>query len=207
MPFPLALIPIAIGAAQGIIGASRAKKARQALEKKATPAYSPSKSITDYYEEAQRKYNESPYQSNLYKMQAQNIARGTAQGLSYLQDRRKAMAGVPALIQSQNDALLKAGVMAEQQKEQRFGQLGAATSAMSGEQRKQWEIDRLMPYQKDINILGQKASGYTQLMNSGLQNIYGGLQAGIMSKDGFGFSGKKNKGTITVGDAYETPFQ
>lgn len=193
---PLALAGIQAGAGilQGVIGGIGARKARRELERLPMPTYSPVKSITDYYNEAQKRYQESPYQSNLYKMQAQNIARGTTQGLSSLQDRRSAMAGIPALIQGQNDALLKAGVAAEQQREQRFGQLGDATNAMAGEQRKEWEVNQLMPYQRKAGILGQKASGYTQLMNAGLQNAFGGLQAGVMSKGGM-FGGGASSGT------------
>src|SRR5688572_33436587 len=137
MAVPL-IVAGAIGLGQAIYGGIKASQARKALARQKAPSYTPVKSITDYYNEAQRRYQESPYQSNLYKMQAQNIARGMTQGLSALQDRRSAMAGVPALVQSQNDALLKAGVAAEQQREQRFGQLGDATNAMAGEQRKEW---------------------------------------------------------------------
>ena len=183
---PLALAGIQAGAGliQGVIGGIGARRARKALENLPTPTYSPVKSITDYYNEAQRRYQESPYQSNLYKMQAQNIQRGTAQGLSALGDRRSGQAGVAGLVQAQNDAMLKAGAAAEQQREQRFGELGQATGAMAGEQRKAWEVNQLMPYQNRRELLGQKAAGYTQLMNAGLQNAFGGLQTGVMAKGG-----------------------
>ncbi len=168
------------GLIQTGVGLFGGKKARRELERLPTPTYSPVKSITDYYNEAQKRYQESPYQSNLYKMQAQNIARGTTQGLSSLQDRRSAMAGIPALIQGQNDALLKAGVAAEQQREQRFGQLGSATNAMAAEERKAWDVNQMLPYQRKHALLSQKASGYAQLLNAGMQNISGGAQSGSM---------------------------
>lgn len=183
-PLALAGLQVGAGAAQALIGGIGGRRARKELENLPTPTYSPVKSITDYYNEAQRRYQESPYQSNLYKMQAQNIQRGTAQGLSALGDRRSGQAGVAGLVQAQNDALLKAATVAEQQREQRFGQLGSATGAMAGEQKKEWEVNQMMPYQKRMNVLGQKAAGYTQLMNSGLQNMFGGLQTGVMAKSG-----------------------
>lgn len=183
---PLALAGIQAGAGllQGIIGGIGARKARRQLEGLQTPTYAPVKSITDYYNEANRRYQENPYQSNLYKMQAQNIERGTQQGISALQDRRSALAGISSLVQGQNDAFLKAGAMAEQQRNQRFGELASATNAMAGEQRKAWEINQMLPFQRRSDLLSQKASGYTQLMNAGLQNAFGGLQTGIMAKSG-----------------------
>lgn len=201
---PLALAGIQAGAGilQGVIGGIGARKARRALEREPTPTYSPVKSITDYYNEAQRRYQESPYQSQLYKMQAQSIQRGTAQGLSALSDKRSGQAGVAGLVQAQNDAMLKAGAVAEQQREQRFGQLGQATGAMAGEQRKAWEVNQLMPYEKRMNILGQKAAGYSQLMNAGLQNAFGGLQTGMMAKGMGGYGGAKSDPFSEFGSVY-----
>lgn len=183
-PLALAGIQAGAGLVQGAIGFFGAKKARKQLENLQTPTYSPVKSITDYYNEANRRYQENPYQSNLYKMQAQNIERGTQQGISALQDRRSALAGVSGLVQGQNDAYLKAGAMAEQQRNQRFGELASATGAMAGEQRKAWEVNQMMPFQRKSDLLSQKAAGYTQLMNAGLQNAFGGLQTGVMAKSG-----------------------
>lgn len=201
-PLALAGIQAGAGVLQGIIGGIGARKARRALEREPTPTYSPVKSITDYYNESQRRYQESPYQSNLYKMQAQNIERGTNQGLTAMQNQRRGQGSVAGIIQAQNDALLKAGVAAEQQRDQRFAQLGSATGAMAGEQRKAWEVNQLMPYEKRMNILGQKAAGYTQLMNAGIQNAFGGLQTGIMAKSGLGYGSSKNDPFSGFGNVY-----
>lgn len=172
------------GIAQAAIGFFGGRKAKKALGNLQAPTYTPAKGITDYYNEAQRRYQESPYQSNLYKMQAQNIQRGTQQGISALQDRRGALAGISGLIQGQNDAMLKAGVAAEQQKEQRFGQFANASGAMAGEQRQAWNINQMLPYQRKHDMLSQKASGYAQLLNAGLQNMWGGGQSGAMGMSG-----------------------
>lgn len=170
-----------LGALQSVIGFFGGRKAKKALESQQTPVYTPAKSITDYYNQALQRYQESPYQSNLYKMQANNIARGTAQGLSGLQDRRSALAGVSGLVQNQNDALLKATAAAEQQKDQRFGQLGAASQAMAGEERQAFNINKMLPYQNRRDILTQKAGGYAQMLNAGLTNFFGGGQTGAIA--------------------------
>lgn len=169
-----------LGLLQTGIGFFGGRRAKKALENQQTPIYTPSKSISDYYNQALQRYQESPYQSNLYKMQAQNIARGTAQGLSALQDRRSALAGVSGLVQNQNDALLKATAAAEQQKDQRFGQLGAASQAMGAEERQAFNINKMLPYQNRRDILTQKASGYAQMLNAGLSNFFGGGQTGAI---------------------------
>jgi len=180
MPVIIGGATAAIGGIQSIIGGSKARKARRELEGLQTPQYEKSRSITDYYNQALGRYQQSPYQSNLYKMQAQNIARGTAQGIAGLQDRRSALAGIPALVQGQNDAYLKAAAAAEQQQSQNFAQLGSASQAMAGEERQAFNINKMLPYQRKADLLGQKAAGYTQLMNAGLQNVYGGLTGATM---------------------------
>jgi hypothetical protein len=104
------------GIAQTIGGAIQQKRALKSLNKLQTPTYSQNQGILDYYNKALNRYNVNPYDSAMYKMQQQNIQRGTTQGLSALGDRRSALAGVSNLIQGQNDSLLKAGVAAENRK-------------------------------------------------------------------------------------------
>src|SRR6266536_430499 len=180
MPVTIGIGTAALGAIQSGIGYFQGKKARKQLENLQTPTYTPAKSITDYYNNALSRYQQSPQQSNLYKMQAQNIARGTAQGISGLQDGRSALGGISGLIQGQNDAQLKALATSEQDQNQKFSQLGSASQAMAGEERQAFNINKMMPYQKQYDILNQKAAGGAQLMNAGLQNISGGAQSALM---------------------------
>lgn len=164
------------GIAQGIIGAIQAHRAQKRLEALKTPTYTPAQSILDYYNQAKARYSQSPYQSQLYKMQQQNIQRGIAQGLSTLSQGRGAIAGVSSLIQGQNDASLKAAAAAEQQQNQNLQQLGRAAGAQAGEMNKVFQYNQLAPYQKQYNLLAAKAGGMNQLANTGFSNIFGGLQ-------------------------------
>src|SRR5215213_5600217 len=68
----------------GLFGGRRARKALEGLQ---SPAYTPAKSISDYYTEAKQRYNLSPYASTLYNAQTQSINRNTAQGIAGLRDR------------------------------------------------------------------------------------------------------------------------
>lgn len=175
LPLLIPAIQAGVGIAQSIFGGARARKAQRALENMPMPAYAPSKSITDYYSQALNRYNASPYNSSLYTMQKQNAERGVNQGLSALQDRRGALAGVSGLIQGQNDAMLKAAAMAEDRKSQEFSQLGQAAQMKAGEDRQAFNINQIMPFQHKVNLLSQKAAGGAATMNAGLQNAFGGL--------------------------------
>jgi hypothetical protein len=192
----------ALGAIQTAIGFFGGRKAKKALESQQTPIYTPSKSISDYYNQALQRYQESPEQSNLYKMQAQSIARGTNQGLSTLQQQpgNRMLGGVSALIQNQNDASLKALAAAEQQKDQRFGQLGSASQAMGAEERQAFNINKMLPYQNRRDILQQKAGGYAQMLNSGITNLFGGGQTNSIAAGGL--SSMSGRGNPNYGNDY-----
>lgn len=172
------------GVIQTGIGFFGGRKARKELENQQTPIYNRSKSITDYYNQALNRYQQSPYTSNLYKSRAEAIMRGTQQGLSALNDRRRAGADVANLIQVQNDSMLKAAAAAEQDQNQKFAQLGNATNAMSAEERKEFEINKMLPYQTKRELLQQKAGGYAALMNAGLQNLNNGIMSGLAQSAG-----------------------
>lgn len=170
------IIGATAGIAQSIIGGIQASKAQKALEALKTPTYTPSSSILDYYNKALSKYQENPYQSELYKMQNQNIQRGVAQGLNTLAKGTSLISGVSSLIQGQNDAQLKAGAAAEQQRNQNLSQLGSAAAAKAREDDKMFKYNQLAPYQKKYNLLAAKAQGGNSILNAGLRNISGGLQ-------------------------------
>lgn len=178
MPVPLvAAIPaIAQGVAgltQSIFGGSRARRAEKALERLQTPTYEKSKGIGDYFTKALARYNVNPFQTASYSENRKQIDRGTATGISALQDRRSAIGGISKIIQAQNDASLKAAGQAEQEQAQAFGQLGAATQMQAGEEMKEFQYNKVAPYEKKLALLGAKAAGGNQMLSAGLQNIFG----------------------------------
>lgn len=166
------------GLAQGIIGAIGAANATKKLERmsKNAPQYKGSGGIMNYYNEALSRYGVSPTQSAMYKRQMQNIGRNVATGLSSLQDRRSALAGISSLARGASDATLNAEVAAENEKNRRFSQLGQAAGMKAGEEMKEFQYNKMMPYERQFNLLAQKAGGQTQLANQGFSNIFGGLQ-------------------------------
>lgn len=172
-----AIAQAGLGAAQSIAGFIQQRKALKALEKMQSPTYTPNASILDYYNKALAKYNVNPYQTDLYRMQEKQANRGLASGLSTLQSRGQALAGVNSLLQSRNDSLLKAGAEAEQQQSQDLSRLGQASQLKTAEQAREFDINKMQPFERAYNLKAMKASGGTSIANAGLTNIFGGLQS------------------------------
>lgn len=169
-------VQIVGGAIQSLVGGSRARKATRELERMQTPVYKPSQSITDYYNQALERYNTNPYNSALYKRQTQGIDRRLSQGLSSLNDRGMALAGVNSLVQGSNDAYMDAAAQAEQQQAQNFAALGNATQMRAGEDQNAFQYNKLLPFERRSGLLSAKAAGGNAIMNAGLSNVFGGIQ-------------------------------
>lgn len=171
-----AILGTGAGLVQSIVGGIKANKAQKGLEKLQTPTYTKSQSILDYYSKALQRYNVDPYSSIQYKKAVQDTGRSTAQGLEALRGRGGAVAGVNSLIANQNDNLLSAATIAEQQKNQRFNELAGATGMKAGEEMKDFQYNKVAPFEKKYNLLALKAGGANQTANAGLSNLFGGLQ-------------------------------
>lgn len=155
------------GLAQSIIGGGKQKRATRALEKY-IDSYKTPESILDYYNKALQRYNVNPYTSAMYRSQQDQIKGGTAQAINTLQDRRSVLGGLSSVIQGQNDSLLRAAAAAEGQQAQALNEVGQASGMKAADDRYKFE--------NKANLLAMKAGGATDLFNSGLSNIYGGLQ-------------------------------
>jgi len=164
------------GLAQSIFGGAKAKKYQRQLENMQSPTYSANQGILDYYNKALARYNVNPTESALYKRQMQGVDRNVSNSINALQDRRSATAGASSLLRAANDAKLDANVMAEQQRDQRFSQLGGAAEAKAGEERMAFDVNQMQPFERKFNMLAQRAGAANQLANTGISNAFGGLQ-------------------------------
>lgn len=153
------------------------KKAQRELDKlvDSSPAYTPNKGISDYYQESLNRYNESPYQSAIYQNAMRNAQRVTSQGIGALQDRRSALAGVGRLAAIQNDATQNAVAQAEGRRDARFSQLGQSTQMKAGEERRAFDINVLSPYQRRLQMAQMKSSAANARHDAGLQNMFQGV--------------------------------
>ena len=173
MPLPaLAIGQAALGAIQGVAGFIQQRKATKALEKMQSPTYSQNKGILDYYNKSLAKYKFNPYNTDLYRMQEQQANRGMASGLSALQGRGQALAGVNSLVQGRNDNLLRAGVAAEQQQGQDLNRLGQASQLKAGEDQMAFQVNQQQPFDRKYNLLAMKAGGGSNVANSGITNLF-----------------------------------
>lgn len=179
MPLPLlaipALVQAGVGLGQAVFGGSKARKAERELENLKTPTYSGSKSIADLYNTALSRYNVSPYDSAAYRQQTQQIGRNFNAGLSALGDRRSALAGVGGLVAASNNAIQNAGVVAEGERNRRFGELTNATQLQTADDRMAFETNQMLPFQKQANLLAMKAGAANSRVNSGMQNLFAGI--------------------------------
>jgi hypothetical protein len=178
---PLTIAAIAAGAQALGGGLQSIFSGRKNREKelndyaKASPLYTPSRSINDYYQQALNRYNENPYQSQQYQIGAKNIQRATAQGLGALQDRRGGIGGASRLAAAQMSALGNLGAGAEAQRNARFGQYGQAAQAKAGEDYRAFDINQMTPYNRQLQLKQYAAQAANDRFNAGLTTASQGL--------------------------------
>lgn len=161
-------LQMGIGILQSIGGRKQERRATAELERMVN-SYKPNSSILDLYNKSLSRYSANPYTSQSFTSQSDRIKGGTAQGIQALGDRRSILAGLPRLIQQQNDSLGRAAANAEGQQAQALGQLGQATGMKAQEDFK--------PFEMKYNLKALKAAGGSQIMNAGINNIFGGMKS------------------------------
>lgn len=175
------------GAIQGYIGTRRANRAEKGLENLATPQAQANSSLNNYMASA----NANPYDSAMFKMQQQNIARNGVGALRNAQDRGDALGVVGNIVRGQNDATLKNAATAEQVQDSK---LRAATGLKIQEDNRLFDINKMLPYQKKYMLLAQKAAGGNAMANAGWRNLFGGAQTAGMDLG----QDKQNYSTVTA---------
>ena len=196
-----AVVGVGLGATQMITSNKQQKRAQRSLEEQAknSPLYKPDKSIDTYYQEAMNRYKENPYQSQQYQAGAQNIQRATAQGISGLQDRRSAIGGIGRLQANQMGAMQNLGAQAEASRQQRLGQFGQATQLKSGDYQRQFDINKMTPYNRQLQLEQMKAQAAGERYNAGMQMVGQGLSSigSLAGAGAFKGVGGKNVGQAT----------
>jgi hypothetical protein len=160
------------------IGANQRRKSREAeldTYAKQSPLYQGSKPISEYYQQALNRYNESPYQSQQYQLGAMNARQSTAQGINALQDRRSAIGGISRLEAGQNAAMQNLGAQAEAQRNARFGQLGGATQMKNADLMQQFDINKMTPYNRQFGLKQMKAAAANQEYSQDVSNTFNAL--------------------------------
>lgn len=151
------------------------KKAERELNALKPPTYDGSKPISSYYQTALNRYYTPPTESAMYKRNVGNIMRSTATGLSALRGRGGAIAGVGQLVAGQNNAMLNTEALAEQEQNRRFGQLGQAVGMKAQDENQQFEINKLMPFNRTDRLKQMKLAAANARFDAGMNNTFGGL--------------------------------
>jgi hypothetical protein len=152
MPVAGAIISGVGALGQGIgalVTAGKRRRAERELEAEVGKMQVP-ESITDYYNKALARYSPNAYQSAEYNQQMRNILANQAAGVSALQSRRSALAGLPSITQGTNLASQRAVSAAEQAQRANLAQLGGAASAKAQQEN--------LIRQAKLNLKAQRAA-------------------------------------------------
>ena len=178
-----------LGVGQMIFSGRR--KAQRALDRLQMPTIESSGAISNYYNQALSRFNTQPTDTALYRRQQQAIGRNAAQGLSALQDRRSALAGVGRVVSGMNDASLQAEVMAEQERNRRFGELGSAARMKTEDDRFTFNVNKMLPFQRKDRLAQMRLGAANARFDAGLMNINNAINMmGMSDLSGMG-GGKK----------------
>ena len=192
-------LPLIMAGAQALTGGvqslfSGRKKAQRELDALGNkmPVYGGNKSIADYFQESQNRYNENLLNNPVYIQAKQNADRIAATALGGLQGRGGASATAARLAGIQNEGLMGAATEAQRMKDQRFRELGSATGMKAGDDRMvfQNQMDR---FNRQDMLARQKAAAANQRFDAGLRNVMGGLGTAALMGGDLKIGGGKNK--------------
>jgi hypothetical protein len=187
MPVAGAIISGAAALGQGIgalVTAGKRRKAERALEAEVGQMKVP-ESITNYYTQALARYSPNAYQSAEYNQQMRNILANQAAGVSALQSRRSALAGLPSITQGTNVASQRAAAQAEQAQRANLAQLGGAAGTLASQEN--------LIRQAKLNLKAQKAAAL-----AGTENVLlGGAMKSLGNAATLGMYAGKGTSTDT----------
>ena len=175
-----------VSAGQSIFGAVKSNQAaanRNAaiskLEQLAanSPLQKESKTLNDYYQESLNRYRENPFTTPYYLENLKQSERSAAQALGALQTRGAAIGGTSRINRILQDAKNRGIAGAMQNKNVQFGQLGSATQMKRAEENMLFDINKMTPYNRRLQLQQMAAEGYTsdkaaydQMIQSGIGN-------------------------------------
>lgn len=168
---------IAGGLLSGIVGLSQRSKANKALAALKRPEYNIPNEILENQKNAQMAANEG-LPSAQYNQAMQNIQRQQNRGIAAATDRRAGLMALPGLQQQANDTTLNLDVKNAQQRLKNQQQLYGINSQVAGYRDKQWDINKMQPYQRDYQYnMGLLGAGNQNAL-AGADKFLGGLLGG-----------------------------
>lgn len=174
-----AALTAGVGAYTAIDARKKQSSAQRKLEEQArnSPLYKRDKSIDDYYQQSLNQFLQKPTDSLRYQLGGMNARRATAQGISALQDRRAAIGGIDKLALGQNSAMDNLAAQAEATKFQNLRQWGSAANMKNQEGQREYDFNKLTPFNRQIGLGQMEASAAGDRYNAGMQMVGQGISA------------------------------
>lgn len=184
---------IAGGLLSGVTGFFQRRKAKKELAKLQRPEYSIPNEVLQNQKMAQLAASEG-LPSQQYNNAMKNIQRSQANALSGAIDRRSALMALPKLQQQASDAYGKLDVADANARMSNQRQLYGINSQVAGYRDKEFNINKMQPYQDNLSY-------YRSLLGAGNQNLVAGIDkaasgAGLLLG---GIGGGKKKSTTANG--------
>jgi hypothetical protein len=172
-----ALAGVGMGAAQMSSANKAQKRSQQELERQAknSPLYRPSKEIGDYYKEAKTRYAQNPFTTPFYLENLKQSERSAVQALGALQSRGAAIGGVSRINRILQDSKNRNIATAMQEKNMDLARLGQAAQMQNRENQQAFDINKMTPYNRQLQLEQMKAQAAGERYNAGMQMIGSGL--------------------------------
>lgn len=158
---------IAGGLLSGVTGFFQRKKAKKELAKLQRPEYSIPNEVLQNQKMAQLAASEG-LPSQQYNNAMKNIQRSQTNALSGAIDRRSALMALPRLQQQANDAYGKLDAADANARMSNQRQLYGINSQVAGYRDKEFNINKMQPYQDNLSY-------YRSLLGAGNQNLVAGI--------------------------------
>lgn len=160
---------------QGIFGGIQASRANKRFNQ--TMANRPNYEIPQEYQSILSRYQQTAagnmpeYNQTLSQIdQLGARSRGAAERGAISSNAYGSQVG--NLYQKELDALQNLGVQQEQYKSAQLDKISGAEQAMAGQKEQQWNINKFLPWQIEMNRFGEQKQ-------AGIQNLFSGIQSGI----------------------------
>lgn len=166
---------------QSVIGGIQAYQGNKGFKR--TMANRPDYEIPSEYQDILAKYQQAQagnmpgyeqLQSNIGQAGAR--ARGAAERGAISSTAYGAQVG--DIYQKELDAIQNLGIQQEQYKTQMLDKVAGAQGQLAGQKAEQWNINKFLPWQTEMNRYGEQKS-------AGMQNLFSGIQSGIGSVSDF----------------------
>jgi hypothetical protein len=167
------------GIQAGLGALMQGKNARQAREGEAelermagqSPIDSGSRELEGFYNEALRRYQQSPYQTAKFIMGRNLADRSQANALGALTQKNQAVPGASKLDSISKTQANKLVAEEEAERRQDFGMLGQAGRSLAQRKLTQFDINEMTPFNRRFGLQQMKVAAANERANAGRQMI------------------------------------